>query len=321
VADVRAVGPGVWNGWKGELLRTLYYETEPLLSSGHTIAPQSERIEQAQAALSATLAEEGWADEAIARLLERHYPAYWLRTELATQLTHARLLHDAEERGEVVASHFSSDTFTELTELTILAPNHANLLALMAGACSAAGADIMGANIYTTRDGMALDSFLIRRSFSDTRDEARRIARITKTIRQLLSGEVYLDQLLAKKRAAKRKSAFYVPPDLTIDNEVSNRFTILEARGLDRPGLLYELTSAISELNLDINSAHIATYGEKVVDVFYVTDLTGNKITSKSRQRAIKRRLEAVLGGGRGQDEAARAQGAGERSRAEARAG
>ena len=302
VADVRAVGPGVWNGWKGELLRTLYYETEPLLTAGHTVTPRGERIARAQAALGKALSgpdsADEWSGETVAALIERHYPAYWLRTDLETQIKHARLIERAEAGGEVVATAFSSDAFTELTELTVLAPNHPSLLALMAGACSAAGADIMGAQIYTTRDGMALDTFLIRRSFERQEDEERRAASIVKSIRRLLTGEVYLDQLLARKRAAAavRPSAFTVPPDLIVDNSVSNRFTILEARGLDRPGLLYELTNAISELNLDINSAHIATYGEKVVDVFYVTDLTGNKITAKGRQSAVRERLEAVLG-------------------------
>jgi [protein-PII] uridylyltransferase len=90
-------------------------------------------------------------------------------------------------------------------------------------------------------------------------------------------------------------SAFRVAPEVLIDNALSHQFTVIEVAGLDRPGLLYDLTSALSDLSLDITSAHIATYGEKAVDVFYVTDLTGKKVTSEPRQAAIRQRLEQVL--------------------------
>ena len=78
---------------------------------------------------------------------------------------------------------------------------------------------------------------------------------------------------------------------------VSQQFTVIEVAGLDRPGLLFELTSTLSDLNLDIASAHVTTFGEKAVDVFYVTDLTNKKITSPQRQKAIQERLLGVLGG------------------------
>jgi [protein-PII] uridylyltransferase len=81
-----------------------------------------------------------------------------------------------------------------------------------------------------------------------------------------------------------------------IDNTLSNDFTVVQVSGLDRPGLLYELTSALSDLNLDITSAHITTFGEKAVDVFYVTDLTHRKIANPAREKAIRVRLLEVLG-------------------------
>ncbi|HSP25053.1 MAG TPA: ACT domain-containing protein, partial [Saliniramus sp.] len=84
-------------------------------------------------------------------------------------------------------------------------------------------------------------------------------------------------------------------PEIVIDNALSNRLTVLEITALDRPGLLYDLTTALGKLNLNIASAHIATFGEKVVDVFYVTDLTGGKITQTARQNAIRRALQEVI--------------------------
>jgi [protein-PII] uridylyltransferase len=125
---------------------------------------------------------------------------------------------------------------------------------------------------------------------------AGRTARIGHTIERVLKGEVRLAALMKKRTPAERRiSAFTVEPEAVVNNVLSDVFTVIEVAGLDRPGLLYDLTSALSDLSLDITSAHIATYGEKAVDVFYVTDLTGKKVTSEARQATIRERLEQVL--------------------------
>src|SRR5205807_5113637 len=92
-----------------------------------------------------------------------------------------------------------------------------------------------------------------------------------------------------------RLKAFAIEPDVTINNQWSNRYTMIEVTGLDRPGLLFEVTASLSKLNLNIASAHVATFGERVVDVFYVTDLLGAQITAPTRQAAIKRALIHLL--------------------------
>ncbi|MGE5513021.1 MAG: [protein-PII] uridylyltransferase [Bacteroidota bacterium] len=295
VADIRAVGPGIWNGWKGQLLRTLYYETEPLLGGVTVTADAGERVTTALEAFRKA-AEAEFGREEIDRYISRHYPDYWLKTETRKQVEHMRLCNRANAQGLTLATDFTSDAFTAVTELSVLAPNHPRLLSLFAGACAAAGANIVGAYISTTRDGFALDTFLLQREF-DEDDERRRAQRISDTIERLLKGEVRLSTLLAKREAKGRIGAFTVEPEVVVDNTVSDQFTVIEVSGLDRPGLLYEITSAISNLSLDITSAHITTFGEKVVDVFYVTDLTNKKITSTWRQQAIQQRLIGVLSG------------------------
>jgi [protein-PII] uridylyltransferase len=294
VADIRAVGPGVWNGWKGQLLRTLYYETEPLVAGGHTQVKRSERISQAQRALRKALAD--WPAVDVERFILRHYPDYWLRTDTDRQVGHAKLLARVDKEGEHFATEMSTDAFTAVTELTVVAPNHPRLLSLFAGACAAAGANIAGAHIMTTRDGFALDTFLLNREFTEDEDELRRGKRIGDMIGKLLRGEVWLKDLLADSGApARRYMAFTVEPDVLINNALSDQFTVVEVAGRDRPGLLYELTSTLSNLFLDITSAHITTFGEKAVDVFYVTDLTGKKVVNEQRQKSIRDRLERVL--------------------------
>jgi [protein-PII] uridylyltransferase len=295
-ADIRAVGPGTWNGWKGQLLRSLYHETEPLVAGGHTQVDRRRRVEAAKAALRQALAARPAAE--VDGFIERHYPDYWLKTETRKQAEHAALLRTAEAEGRQFIAQHTTDAFTAVTELTVFAPNHPRLLALFAGACAAAGANIAGAHISTTRDGFALDTFLLAREFADDDDEMRRAKRIAETIEKLLKGEVRLSQLLAKRRGLERRAqAFRLEPEAIVNNTLSDQFTVIEVSGLDRPGLLYELTSALSDLSLDITSAHVTTFGEKAVDVFYVTDLTGKKVASESRQKEIRQRLEAMLRG------------------------
>jgi [protein-PII] uridylyltransferase len=143
---------------------------------------------------------------------------------------------------------------------------------------------------------MALDTIHLEREFDHAEDEERRARKIAITIERLLAGQTRMSEVVATKRKPKPKlAAFTVEPQVVIDNTLSDALTVIEINGLDRPGLLYDVTREISDLNLDIASAHIATFGEKAVDVFYVTDLTGKKITSKSRESAIRERLLKVL--------------------------
>ena len=295
VADICAVGPGTWTGWKGQLLRTLYFETEPLLGGGYTELTRTERMARVQDALRERLSD--WPSRDLERFIDRHYPAYWLRTDLDVIAEHAKLMRDAEAEKREVVTHISTDAFRGVTELTLLAPNHPRLLAMVAGACTGAGANIVDAQISTTRDGMALDTIHLEREFDHAEDEERRARKIAVSIERMLRGETRaIDLIQSKKKPKSRLSAFTVEPQVVIDNTLSDALTVVEINGLDRPGLLYDVTREISDLNLDIASAHIATFGEKAVDVFYVTDLTGKKITSTSRDSLIRERLTKVLG-------------------------
>jgi [protein-PII] uridylyltransferase len=169
-------------------------------------------------------------------------------------------------------------------------------LSIIAGVCASAGGNIVDAQIFTTTDGLALDTIFLSRAFDRDEDELRRADRIASGIEKTLRGEIRLGEMVAAKRVADgRAKTFALAPDVTISNNLSNRSTVIEVSGLDRPGLLYDLTSVISRLNLNIGSAHIVTFGEKAVDSFYVTDLTGSKITSPIRQATIKRHILAIF--------------------------
>ncbi len=294
VADIRAVGPGVWNGWKGQLLRTLFWETEPVLAGGHSSIDRRAGVQRAQEELRAALTD--WPAQETNAYMTRHYAPYWLRVDLQRKIRHANLIKEATANGQSLATQVATDGFRGVTELTVVAADHPRLLSVIAGACAGAGANIVDAQINTTTDGLALDTIFVSREFDQDEDELRRAGRIATGIERALKGEIRLPDVIASRAATRvRTKAFEIAAEVLVNNDWSNKYTVLEVSGLDRTGLLYDLTTAISRLNLNIASAHIATFGEKAIDVFYVTDLTGAKIESPQRQTAIKQKLLAAF--------------------------
>ena len=296
VCDIRAVGPGVWNGWKGQLLRTLFWETEIVLAGGHSLINREHRVRAAQEELRRALP--NWTDDELDTYVARHNAAYWLKVDLARRIKHAQFLYGAAREMRSLATEVATDKFRGVTELTVSAQDHPRLLAILTGACAAAGANIVDAQIFTTTDGMALDTIFISRAFDEDDDELRRAARVARGIEQALKGEIKIAEAVAARAPQRGSTAktFSVVPEVVVDNSLSNRFTVIEISGLDRPGLLYELTTAIGKLNLNIASAHIVTFGEKAVDVFYVTDLTGGKVGHLTRQTTIRKTLLDLFG-------------------------
>jgi [protein-PII] uridylyltransferase len=237
-----------------------------------------------------------WSSDERENYIAKHYPAYWLKVDLPHKIAHAKFLHGADAAGRNLATAIHFDAERAVTELTVMAPDHPWLLSIIAGACAMAGANIVDAQIYTTTDGRALDTISLSREFERDDDEQRRATRIADSVEKALRGELRLPDLVTKRAAAKgRIKAFALEPTVTINNAWSHRYTMVEVTGLDRTGLLYEMTATLSKLNLNIASAHVATFGERVVDVFYVTDLMGAQIVSPTRQAAIKRALIALF--------------------------
>src|SRR5499427_3538284 len=293
-ADIRAVGPGVWNGWKAQLIRTLYYETEPVLTGGFSEVNRAQRVAIAQNEFREAMKD--WPRERLESYIAKLYPAYWLKVDLPHKIEHAKFVRATEDAGKQLATSVAFDVERGVTELTLFAPDHPWLLSIIAGACAMAGANIVDAQIYTTTDGKALDTISLSREFDRDEDEERRANRIADSIEKALRGELRLPDVVSKRLPPKgRIRAFALEPTVTINNQWSHRYTMVEVTGLDRTGLLFELTATLSKLNLNIASAHVATFGERVVDVFYVTDLMGAQIASPTRQAAIKRALIALF--------------------------
>jgi [protein-PII] uridylyltransferase len=305
VCDIRAVGPGVWNGWKGQLLRELYFEAETVMSGGDTVRARSARVEEAKEALAKRIA--ALPEEARARALSRHYDAYWLALDAETHERHARMLAAADASGELLALAAVSNDFRAVSEIVVYTPDHPGLFAQIAGAIAVSGGSIVDAKIFTTADGFALDVFSVQDAEGGPFGDAARIARLRQTIEKTLTGEIVPRRLIAKREPKSRAGAFKVRQRVNFDNDASASATVIEVRGPDRVGFLYDVTTALFESGLSISSAIIATYGERVVDVFYVRDGYGHKVTHPDRLASVEARLLKALEGERGDTESAKA--------------
>jgi [protein-PII] uridylyltransferase len=287
IVDIRAVGPGVWNGWKRQLIADLFDRAEELLRLGHKQSGRKERVEDKQRALAAVL---GWDADRFDAFASRLPESYWIAEPLDVLEANAR--HIAAGCGEGLAIDASVYPDRGATLVTVCAGDHPGLFYRIAGAIHLAGASIIDARIHTTRDGMALDNFLVQDPFGRPFDERKQLDRLKAAIADALQDRAQLTERLgAKPLPRARATAFPIAANVLIDNRASNRLTVVEVNARDRPALLYALAYALFQSKVTIHSAHIATYGERAVDVFYVTDLLGGKIASPARLKSLEKRL------------------------------
>ena len=293
IVDIRAVGPGVWNGWKRQLLADLFDGAEEVLRLGHKQTGRKERIAAKQRELEARL---GWDDARFAAYARRLPEAYWIAEPVDVLERNAQSVDAAGWDGLRIDA--VADSERGATLVTIYASDHPGLFYRIAGAIHLAGGSIIDARIHTTRDGMALDNFLVQDPFGGPYDDESRLKRLKATVEDaLVNRSAMTERLSAKPLSRPRADAFTIAPNVLIDNRASNRFTVVEVNARDRPALLYALAYGLFQSKVTIHSAHIATYGERAVDTFYVTDLLGEKITSPARLRALEKRLlEAAIG-------------------------
>ncbi len=293
VVDIQAVGPGTWNSWKSQLLRALFDAGEEMLRLGHKQKGRKERIAATQADLAERL---GWEESRFARFTWRLPDSYWLAEPVEVIELNARFL-DAADRNPSKAGHVEALVLPErgATLITIYARDHAGLFYRVAGAISLTGGTIIDARIHTTDDGMALDNFLVQDLARGPFADPHQLKRLEAEVMKALDGhEPSADRLAARALPLRRAEAFRIQPAAFVDNKASNRYTVIEVNARDRAALLFELARSIYVSRAVIHSAHIATYGERAVDVFYLTDLGGAKIESPARLKALQARLLKV---------------------------
>ena len=291
VADIRAVGPKTWNGWKAALLRELYHRAVEVMSGGLVGEAIPARVKAAQEAAQKLLPE--FDEKEFGEFAAKGYPHYWLSFDPATHARHARIVREAERNEAPLTVDKRIDAKRAVTEITVYTGDHPGLFSRIAGALAVAGANIVDARIVTMTNGMALDTFWVQDATGGAFDRSDKLARLAVLFENVLSGRIKPHLELAKPTLRSRP--FPVRPRVLVDNKASSAHTVVEVNGRDRPGLLYELTRALTNLNLQISSAKISTYGEKVVDVFYVKNLFGHKVEHDSRLEEIRTKLLQVL--------------------------
>ena len=295
-ADITAVGPGRMTAWKGSLLRMLYHRAEAVLAGGREAEDRDARAAEARRNLRTRLAD--WAEADIARF-EANLPVpYWLSTDGGMQERHARLVQGGGE-GPVVETRI--DRAREVVEMTLYAPDQTGLFAAVAGAVAGAGASIVDARVFTTDDGMALDSFWLQAEGGGDFGDESRLDRLRQRVVRALEHGVE-DAVGADKEAvevvphAARSAPIVVEPHVLVDNGASRSHTVIEVSARDRPRLLYDITRTLSACGLSIGSAHISTVGSRAVDVFYVRDRFGLKLSHDAQIAQVRDRLTAMFG-------------------------
>ncbi|SDX15200.1 [protein-PII] uridylyltransferase [Litoreibacter albidus] len=294
VCDIRGVGPNVWNNWKASLIRALYRQTRRGLEDGMEALNREERGAGAKKKLRAALPD--WTKKDLNREVARHYPPYWQGLHVKAHVDFAKLLRGIPT--DEIRIELTPDEDRDATRACFAMADHPGIFSRMCGALALVGANVVDARTYTSKDGFATAAFWIQDGEGHPYNMTR-LPRLKSMIHKTLMGEVLArEALVSKDKIKKRERPFTVPTSVTFDNEGSEIYTIIEVDTRDRPGLLYDLSRTLSETNIQIASAMIATYGAQVVDTFYVKDMFGLKFHSASKQATIERKLREAIARG-----------------------
>ncbi|MEL6913934.1 MAG: [protein-PII] uridylyltransferase [Pseudomonadota bacterium] len=291
VCDIRGVGPNTWNNWKAVLIRALYRQTRRGLEDGMEALNRENRGTEAKRNLAEALP--AWSEEALRTEQARHYPPYWQGLHVTAHVVFARLLKEIGD--EEVRVDLQPDEERDATRVCFAMADHPGIFARMTGALALVGANVVDARTFTTKDGFAVAAFWVQDA-EGAPYEASRLKRLEGMIHKTLGGEVVAQEALKDRdRLKKRERPFTVPTHITFDNDGSDIYTIIEVDTRDRPGLLHDLCRTLAGANIYIASAVIATYGEQVVDSFYVKDMFGLKLHAEGRQRSLEKKLRAAI--------------------------
>ncbi|MCV3271419.1 [protein-PII] uridylyltransferase [Roseobacter sinensis] len=291
VCDIRGVGPNTWNNWKAVLIRALYRQTRRALETGLEDLNRENRGAEAKRALREALSD--WPRRDLMAETARHYDPYWQALHVTAHVTFAKMLRDVKDGEILIDLHPDDDR--DATRACFVMADHPGIFARLAGALALVGANVVDARSYTTKDGMVTDAYWIQDAEGNPYDAAR-LPRLRQMIEKTLRGEVVAREALkSRDKVKKRERAFKVPTHITFDNEGSEIYTIIEVDTRDRPGLLYDLARTLAAANVYIANAVIATYGEQVVDTFYVKDMFGLKYYSESKQRSLEKKLREAI--------------------------
>jgi [protein-PII] uridylyltransferase len=286
-ADSLATGPEAWSGFRASLVRELYAKALHALERGPvTFSRAAHEADTKRAAVLRELADVPAAD----RLVD-DMPLAWLLSSHATP-AQLRMMTTVPAPGEVRMDVSACD---DADTVTIVARDRPGLFAAITGALASRSVDVLAADIWTRRDGAALEVFRVRGAHGPLASE--RWESIREDVRRAVAGDLDVRRALRERAATTRPPAVAGrEPRVLVDNATSDFATVVEVHATDRPGLLHTITSALADAGCDLQLAKVATYGVDVVDVFYVRDLDGQRIVDRDRIAEIERSILAALG-------------------------
>ena len=295
VADIRGVGPTIWNGWKAALMRDLYYQSDAVLRGAEASVIAASSAEEAREMARAGLP--SWSDGDFAAHAARLPRNYWTGFDTEIHVRHAELSHSFRDLDVPLLVDFRQVADRKVTELTLLTVDDAGLFSRVAGAVAGHGINIIGARITTCTDGTILDVFQLQTTKNELVEDTRLLERVKDSIDSAVTGTLRPQAALRERWQSlpARVRRLPVPSRVILSNRISSTHTVIEVNGRDFPGLLHRLTQTFADLGLQIQTATVSTYGERVVDVFYVKDLFGLQIHNQARLDTIRDRLLAVF--------------------------
>ncbi len=296
VADIRAVGPNVWNGWKAQLMRDLYARTMAVLrgdTADHTLRQLAAETKGGLFEVLSPL----WPADDVDHHMNIFYPSYWTSFEEDSYLRHAELCRAHEASGDLLTVGVTPDQKRNATELIIITADDAGLFSRITGGVAALGAYIVDARITTRKDGLTVDVLWIQDQDRQAITESAALEKLSNGLRDALTGMLDIDDATDRRnrQTPSRIRRISAPARVLLNNNASDTHTVIEINGKDAPGLLFKVTRKMADLGLQIQTASVSTYGDRVVDVFYVKDGFGLKITSQTRMDRIQTELLTLL--------------------------
>jgi len=291
-ADLRAVGPDVWTEWKGNLLRELYEKTfDTLEKKDFYLEKRSERARNRKKRIRQVLLEE-YPETRVKNIINSLNTRYLMSYRSHEIIPHLRL---ALERGKqslaLKIEHMVDAEYTEVTLATLDCPG---LFSYIAGVMAAHSINILGAQIHTRKDGSVLDILQVNSPVGGIVDRPQKWEKFELDLRAVIEGRAFVDALIEKCREPDyltSKKQDTRANKIEFDNEVSDRYTVIDVFAHDKVGLLYEITDTLNDLGLYIAVSKISTKVDQAADVFYVNDIFGQKITDKNRISEIRTKL------------------------------
>ena len=293
VADIKGVGPEIWNDWKGSLITELYSKSFDMLQKDNV----NEIIKTPKKSFEIFLIENGLANSDAKKYCSYYYNNYWEIFKLSRIINHYEIFRNMYKDSKKFKVHLFDESKLKATELLVIAPDHHGLFSLISGLVSASGYDVVNAKIITRSDGYALDTFFIQNKNRQPITEEHSKKKLLKIISQGLEGNFNVEKALSKRweEIPARFRAIKAPTRVIIDNNMSDEYSILEIKCKNAPGVLYRITKVITSLGLQINTANVSTYGDRVVDIFYIKDAFGLKIDNNESMDKVKMSILKIL--------------------------